>query len=165
MSEKRTLEERLQRVEDLEEIRALKARYCHYADRGFDGAGHDDVALAELFTEDGVWESSFGPNKGREAIAAASSKFYSFGFHLAINPHIVVEGDTAHGRWWGVIPVTVAEGQGVWMAGCYEDQFVRTPKGWRFKHLLFRAAFRSTYEAGWGKERFAKGLMPNMKAP
>lgn len=154
MNEGLTIEERLKLLEDIEEIKRLKARYCHFADRGFEGAGHDDEGLAALFTDDGIWEGSPGPSQGHEEITATAEKFMPFGFHIAINPHIVVDGDRAHGMWWGLIPTTTAEGKAVWTAGCYQNEFVRTADGWRFKHLRFQAAFKSSYENGWAKERF-----------
>jgi len=154
-------EERLQRLEDIEEIKQLKARYCHLADRGFEAAGHDDEGLASLFADDGIWEGSRGPSQGHAEITGACRKFLPFGFHLAINPRIQVDGDTARGTWWGLIPSTNADGEGIWTAGFYENTFVRTAEGWRFKHLFFRAAFKANYEGGWAAARFAEGLTPS----
>ena len=45
------LEERLARVESIERIRFLKARYCDLCDDGYDAD-----ALCELFTEDAIWD-------------------------------------------------------------------------------------------------------------
>ena len=57
-------EDQLQRLVDIEAIRALKVRYARYADAGYDADG-----LASLFTEDGVWDSGalFGRCVGRDA--------------------------------------------------------------------------------------------------
>jgi hypothetical protein len=148
------LTQRVQELEDLEAIRRLKAQYCHFADRGFDGAGHDDGAVAALFTDDGIWEGSAETAAGYVAIKATCERFLPFGLHLAINPHIRIDGDRASGSWWGLIPTTDRTGQAIWTAGFYEDEFVRTTEGWRFKHLRFRAAFKTRYEAGWANERF-----------
>ena len=46
-----SLEARIHRLEDIESIRALKARYCMYCDDHYDVEG-----LASLFTEDAVWD-------------------------------------------------------------------------------------------------------------
>ena len=45
------LESRLTRLEDIEAIRQLKARYCEVCD-----ADHDPELILTLFTEDGIWE-------------------------------------------------------------------------------------------------------------
>ena len=44
-------EERLARVESIERIRFLKARYCDLCDDGYDAD-----ALCELFTKDAIWD-------------------------------------------------------------------------------------------------------------
>ena len=46
-----SLEKRIQVLEDIEEIKKLKHRYCALCD-----ADYDADALAELFTEDAVWD-------------------------------------------------------------------------------------------------------------
>ena len=46
-----SLESRIQRLEDIEAIKQLKARYCGLCDDGYPA---DD--LAELFTEDAIWD-------------------------------------------------------------------------------------------------------------
>ncbi|MBV8360284.1 MAG: nuclear transport factor 2 family protein, partial [Deltaproteobacteria bacterium] len=41
---------RTQRLEDIENIKQLKARYCAFCDDNYNPQG-----IASLFTEDGVW--------------------------------------------------------------------------------------------------------------
>jgi hypothetical protein len=57
-----TVEERLQRLEDLEEIRQLLEENARCLDAG------DHAGYAGLFTEDGVLAAQLGEAKGREAI-------------------------------------------------------------------------------------------------
>src|ERR1700750_1486422 len=60
----RSIEERLARLEAIEDIKALKARYCALCDADYEPDG-----LAALFLPDAVWESeTFGRYEGREAI-------------------------------------------------------------------------------------------------
>jgi hypothetical protein len=63
------LEQRLRRLEDIEEIKKLKARYCEACDRGWDGrASHDLEKIVALFTEDAVWDGGvYGRREGRSA--------------------------------------------------------------------------------------------------
>ena len=58
------LERRLQALEDIEAIRNLKARYAALCDDHYDADG-----IAELFSEDAIWESpALGRFEGREMI-------------------------------------------------------------------------------------------------
>jgi len=60
----KTVEERLQTLEDIEEIRTLKALYCAACDDD-----HNPDRLGPLFAPDAVWEAAVtGRAEGREAI-------------------------------------------------------------------------------------------------
>ena len=60
-----TLEEKIQRLTDIEDIKQLKFRYAAYCDQKYDEDG-----IASCFAEDGVWDGgeNFGVFRGREAI-------------------------------------------------------------------------------------------------
>ena len=61
-----SLEAKIQRLLDIEDIKQLKARYAIACDDDY-----QPDALAELFTEDAVWDGGFmGYAEGREAIRA-----------------------------------------------------------------------------------------------
>ena len=58
------LDRRIRRLEDLEAIKQLKARYAALCDANYDADG-----LAALFTADAVWDGGqLGKSEGREAI-------------------------------------------------------------------------------------------------
>jgi SnoaL-like domain len=151
-----TAEERLATLEAKEEIRTLKSYYCHWADRGYPGAGEDPVRFSELFTEDAVWKGLSATAKGRAEIAAAAANFRPFCFHFVTNPIIAPDmaAGTASGRWSILSAQTTDEGTALWIAGSYDDQFVRTENGWRFKSLTFQPAFRTPYSDGWARTPF-----------
>lgn len=148
------LEARIRRLEDLEEIRTLKARYAAYCDDDYDADG-----LAPLFTEDAIWDGgAMGRFEGREAIRAffaAADQAVPFAIHHVTNPIIEVEGDRATGRWYLWQPCTfqsLQEGnQALWMAGRYEDVYRREADGWRFAHVTVGLRMLSPYEAGWAQ--------------
>ena len=50
-----TLEQRLQKLEDLEEIRTLQANYGQAVDKGWNGKEILSGKVTELFTEDTIW--------------------------------------------------------------------------------------------------------------
>ena len=59
-----TLEQRVRVLEDIEAIRALKARYCAACDDD-----HNEAKLGPLFAEDATWEATTnGRAEGRAAI-------------------------------------------------------------------------------------------------
>ena len=58
------LEKRITRLEDIEAIKQLKARYCEICDDM-----HNPDRVASVFVEDGIWESAdFGKAEGHAAI-------------------------------------------------------------------------------------------------
>jgi len=142
--------DRLRRLADLEEIRTLKSLYCRWVDSGYDSAGDDPERFAALFAEDAVWEVSSEPARGRDAIRARAASSTRFKLHLAANPIIELDGDRATGAWHVLVPSTASDGGAVWLAGTYDDAFVRTDNGWRFARVTFHAAFRALYDEGWG---------------
>ena len=146
---------RLRRLADLEEIRGLKALYCRWIDSGYESAGDDADAFAELFADDGVWHVGADRIVGRAAIreraAAGSGRFR---LHLVANAVIELGVDSATGTWHALVPSTAADGRAVWLAGTYDDAFVRTDMGWRFGTIRFHPAFRTPYDEGWGRTRF-----------
>src|SRR5437588_8014938 len=127
------MERRLQALEDAEAIRNLKARYAALCDNQYDADG-----IANLFTEDAVWESSTsGRFEGREAIRSFfrdASGIFSFAIHYSLNGHIEVDGDTARARWYLFMPCTVAAGnRAMWRASIDHDTYARMGDIWTFR--------------------------------
>lgn len=153
----KTLEERVQALEDREAIIQLKARYTHINDGGWKGPTHTDpAAIADMFTEDGVWDGapSAGYAKGRDAIKALFEGFRAMRFviHYVSNPLIQVDGDTATGHWHALVTSTMPEQGALWILGYYKDEYVRTADGWKFKTLRFETAALAPYETGWAAQ-------------
>ncbi len=160
-SAERTLEQRLQLLEDLESIRRLKARYCERCDDGYEPDG-----LAELFTADGVWDGgrTFGRREGRDAIRRyfeGSAGRMTVARHHVTNSVIDVDGDTAAGRWMLFQPCIESSVDGaVWLSATYHDTFRRVAGDWYFSSLRIDVAFFTPYEKGWAKQRYLQGREP-----
>jgi uncharacterized protein (TIGR02246 family) len=127
------VEERLQRLEDLEAIRALISEYRRALDE------KDFEAYAELFGDDGEFIADGGIHaRGREQILAMLADLQSKGAltvaagddrHLVANTEITLDGDTATSRsTW----VYITRADKLEMVGRYIDTLRRTPDGWRF---------------------------------
>lgn len=151
-----TLEERIQRLEDIQAIIKLKADYCNLCDGGWDRPTHaDPEAIADLFTEDGVWDSgSFRPlAQGRQAIIdmMTSCAVIPFTSHNHVTPAIEVQGDTATGKWHGINMTTPPGQGGHWSIGIYDEDYRRTDAGWRFSRVKFTIAARTPFYKDWAE--------------
>ncbi len=156
MSDERmaAMERRLQRLEDAEAIRNLKAEYAALCDNQYDADG-----IAAMFTADAIWESpSLGRFEGREAIRGffqRASGIFSFAIHYSLNGHIEIDGDTAHARWYLFMPCTVAEGnRPMWRAGIDHETYVRVGDRWMFSHKRSEPLLNVNYAGGWSSGRF-----------
>ena len=125
-----SVEERLARLEAIDEIMRLKARYCGFADANYDAEG-----IAGLFVPDGCWDGGpeFGRHVGREAIKAffgRTREQIRFAAHLVMNPLIEVQ-DEAHatGKWRLFMPCcpVAAEGgtEARWLLCELDESYVR----------------------------------------
>lgn len=145
------IETRFRRLEALEQIRLLKARYCDLCD-----AGYPADALTDLFTEDGVWDGGeMGVFEGRQAIHRFFSnmpKVMSFAIHHVTNSAVEVHDDatSARGRWYLLQTATLQEtNQAVWLAAQYDDHLVCNNDEWVFQRVNLKSRFYTTHEAGW----------------
>jgi ketosteroid isomerase-like protein len=128
-----SLAARVQRLEDLEEIRALLIDYGRFLD------ARDFQSYSQLFAKDGEWIGGLGKVQGPAAIQAFMEKNIgttntAHNYHLLSNFEIEVHGDTATAwsRWAFVVPgpdkkPVIAQG------GRYDDTLVRENGHWKFK--------------------------------
>lgn len=129
----RALQERLQRLGDLEEIRNLYVDYGRHLDAG------DPDAYAALYARDGKLRMApIMTGDNREEIRAAAARIarpQSDGprrsVHLLGSPRIELDGDRATGECvWSAI--AAAEGGPKILVGRHVDQLVREDGRWRF---------------------------------
>ena len=144
---------RVQRLEDIEAIKQLKARYCSLCDDGYDADG-----LAELFTEDAIWDGgALGVAEGREKIRRFfenTPKVMPFSVHMVMNPSIEVDGDSATGRWYLFQAATFRPAESaLWGSARYDEEYVRVDGEWKFRSLRLTSRFWTPYAEGWEKKR------------
>jgi uncharacterized protein (TIGR02246 family) len=126
------LEQRLRRVEDLQEIHQLFVDYGSYLDRG------DVDAYAALFADDG--ELLLGPvarARGRDEIKATMAKVLAGSkgnsFHVISSPQVVLDGDRATSEVMWTVVSRGEDGQPYVSAiGRHVDELVRERGRWRF---------------------------------
>ena len=148
---------RVRKLEDIEQIKQLKARYCAYCDDNYDAEG-----IASLFIEDGVWDGgALGRGEGHAGIVKffkRAPSAFTFAIHYVMNPIIEVNGDAATGRWYLIQPLTRRNGDtesAMWLAGHYEDDYVRVNGEWKFQRLRFFTHILTPYDEGWAKKPLA----------
>ena len=129
------LAERLQRVEDLEAIKQLKARYCEICDDD-----HNPDRIVTIFTEDCVWDGrGIGHAEGHAGLRELFEGFQkamSFTQHMAMNPRIELHGDTAEGVWDFLGPFTFRNPEKTrWQVARYRERYVRSAGEWKIQHL------------------------------
>jgi hypothetical protein len=130
--DKDDVQERVRRLEDLEEIRQLFIDYGHHLDRG------DFAAHSQLFATEGeVLLGAMGRAKGPRAIRALmeSQLGATVGqwYHLIASPVIRLDGDraTSHVAWAALL----RDGQGnpsLRMLGHHRDVLIREQGRWKF---------------------------------
>jgi SnoaL-like domain len=149
-----SLEQRVQILQDIEEIKSLKHLYCRYADIWGKPGQVDEFAA--LFSQTGQLDVGLGVYIGPAAIAKGlreMSLVWKRCIHLCINPKIEVDGDRATGTWYGSHPTSADEHDNpLWIVGIYDEEYVRTQAGWRFQSVKERLAiepaeFRNAYKA------------------
>lgn len=168
--EPRTLEERVSelerqvsRLDDVEEIKRLQARYAAVCDDRYNADN-----MVELFTVDGVWDGgpALGRVEGREALHkhfSAASKQFKWAVHFMIAPDIHVDdfGDAAAATWYLLEPATVEiEGRDdqYWLATVYDITYRREAGSWKFSEMKLNLRMWAQYGAGWGADGFGAVL-------
>jgi hypothetical protein len=146
------LERRITRIEDLESIKQLKARYCEICDDD-----HNPDRITTIFTEDGIWEGrGIGKAKGHGEIRKlfeGFQKMMSYSQHMVMNPVIEVDGNSAHGTWYFFGTFTFYEGnQAKWQAARYHEDYLKVDGDWKIQHLRVKGpGMVADYEKGWAQ--------------
>lgn len=128
------LEQRVGRLEDIEAIRDLTARYADAINKGWNGKTLDVDAIRDIFVTDARWESHEGEvTVGADAIAAKlpeATAMVELSMHAFVNPIITVDGDAATGQWLMWIASVVTDNpRAVYMSA--DMTYTRTDTGWR----------------------------------
>lgn len=104
-------------------------------------------ALGDLFVDDCLWRTK-GTHprefRGREQVVEAIAAVvlgYPLIFQMPHASRIEVDGDTATATTLLHEIGKIDDRNGAFALAVYEDSFVRTPAGWKFKERLFQAVY------------------------
>lgn len=145
-----SLEERVQFLEDMEEIRQLKAQYCAGCDDD-----HNPERIAALFVEDGVWDwEGTAYCDGIDEIKKfmgdlRASKRITNSAHMVTNPEIRIGGERGYAHWRFIMLWTGdppgGPSQYNRIIGYYQDDLVKRDGKWYFETLRPRVLESSAY--------------------
>jgi hypothetical protein len=139
MSTPTTLEARIQRLEDIEEIKKLTVTYGLYVNKGWNGEAVELEKLPEVFSADARWQADAmnadvtGIDNIIELLTTATAPG-DLAMHSFTNPTIEVEGDTATGNWLLWVAGTAGDA-GTEVFQSEDLTYTRTPHGWRIQSL------------------------------
>ena len=129
---------------DYIEIRQLVARYAYAVDTGADNGN----VYASLFAPDGVFLDRTGrATTGKDALASLArrnTRGRQSAFHFIMNHVIEPAAGGATGKEY-LVQIRIGDGDrpnDIFGGGHYEDVYVKTPDGWRFKQRQFLPSAR-----------------------
>lgn len=144
------LEQRLQRLEDLDAIRQLDATYCRLLDTA------DWDGLVELFTPDGEFiglDRVRGHDELRRFFGTLADGGLTAFWHYVTNHEITIDGDSAEVRS-ALWQPCVQDGVAHVAAGSYRDHLVRLDGQWRYRSKQVAFDYFAPLADGWDHGRF-----------
>lgn len=155
------LEARVQKIEDVQEITNLQAKYSFHVD-----ASEIDE-LIDLFAETFTWSvgfdemTTFTSKPKLSRFLKKADELTPMLVHQPTTPCIEVTGDEAKGTWYLIGMVTSRTSQGPeprWVQGRYDNEYVRVDGRWKLRRLHFKYNFLTPFDEGWVKTPYAQFL-------
>ncbi len=143
--QKMTLEELQKRVRALEDLEQIRKLHQHYIDL-MDNLRYEEVL--DLFTDDATVEvRDSGVKRGRQELAeiylglAKRRGPVRFDAHMAVEPDIAVEGNSAKGTW--LIYMLFSKPTIQWVQGKNECEYRKVEGRWKIAKLKFTRTLAS----------------------
>ncbi|HTQ36074.1 MAG TPA: nuclear transport factor 2 family protein [Steroidobacteraceae bacterium] len=143
------------RAASVRAVKNLQRTYAQYSQYGL------WREMAALFASDATYVFDDDKVTGRAAIAAYLTAREGGGhqgllpgeIHAEILDHPVVnlsvDGDSATGRWYGLLLQSDAQGNAGMRAGVFENRYVRRGGKWQISVHHFYPQYAGPYETGW----------------
>ncbi|MFC1822984.1 nuclear transport factor 2 family protein [Thermodesulfobacteriota bacterium] len=152
--DQKELEAAVTKLQDIEKIKRLHARYGYLIDSG------QMEEVGELFTDDAIadWGGLRGRYEGKEEIRGffvdRTPKSAAMLRHQFMQPDIEIDGDRARAKWYMFGFGTYKLKQGdtpAWTHGKYDNDMVKTNGIWKISYLRFEFTFQTPFHDGWVK--------------
>jgi len=144
MTNTATIEAKLLRLQDVEDIKTLRYKYAYEANI-VDGQSGNLKSFAALFAKDGTFDVGMGIATGPaeiERMMQSLTTQWQCAMHYMLNPIIQVHGDHAEGAFTGLFAfVSDKNPRPIWLCNIYSDAYVRTAEGWRFQSVKIKPTF------------------------
>jgi hypothetical protein len=153
------LAQRIQLLEDIEDIKKLKAKYCYYADAMIAGDKSKQDDFLNLYAKDAkVDYPPVGPTKTRDELVSYFTEtlpsLVCFSAHMVHNPIIEVNGDKATGVWHVDSPCTSPiQDKALWINAIYEEEYVKEGGQWKISFIKATMNFITPFDEGWVKTK------------
>lgn len=160
-----SVEQRLQELEDRNQIEELRATYCFLVDDG-----RFDELVDRCFTDDARCDFRDAKGTISPLISTGRSEIRTFFTqivasllqdmcHTVHNHRIVIDADTAHGECYFELTAThPATNEAVVGAGRYLDRYRRVDGAWRFTERTAVIAHMAPLAEGWAQRRLLRAL-------
>ena len=157
-----SLEQRVARLEAIEEIKQLKARYAHYLDNGYDPQG-----IASLFAADGEWVIEGQAIKGREDIIRHCEKLprvIPWSLHITTTSTVTIDADGEHASCIFYVQSTQTmnigseESKAYLILGVFRDKCVKIDGQWFFAEVQADIQQSALWTEGWAKSPAVSGF-------
>ena len=142
-------------LEDQDAVENLQATFGYYFDKGLWNQA------ASLFSAKGSFEYGqrgvyVGPQRIQQAMLLFGPQGLGKGRlnnHMMLQPIVVVapNGQTATGRWQGMVMLAEPGQNGKWGVGLYENDYVKEGGVWKFAKLHFYMTGLTDYDLGFQK--------------
>ncbi|PCI54584.1 MAG: hypothetical protein COB36_09510 [Alphaproteobacteria bacterium] len=150
-----SIEERLDRLDAIEEIRTLIAKYALGGDRN-----NDPDILGPLFTDNAVWSADgFGRLEGKKDIIEGLSRIADekilWSLHFPAAPIVEFSAGmteaTAFWWLWEISKMRLEEGceESNFMGGTYQADLVKTGNEWKFSKVHLNLETVTPFRDGW----------------
>jgi len=151
---------RLQRLEDIEQIKTLKARYAEALDNRFNGE-----QISALFCEHGTWQvgEDQASIKGRDAIkqlctTLANNISWSIHYFFPSVVEIKDDGISANASFYVLDLQTLKnqdnEDEAYLFAGTFKDRFIKIDDSWYFEHVYGNIDLITPWTQSWVNPSF-----------
>jgi hypothetical protein len=128
------LDEKIAKLEALEAIRTLMAKYCHGIDK------HDAETFMSIWAQDSEYNLPRGEGKGIDGVRALVEKVWTQVpqcHHHITNPVIEIDGDTAVAKTDVFYFRQTDDDLYCLLSGGYDFEFVKEANDWKVSLLKF----------------------------
>lgn len=146
----KSLEARLQEMEDREAIRELPGKYCDLVWK------KDIPAIVNLFTEDGEFDGggAVTPAKGRTQLLKAYQEGLGLDPRPFIHNHVFTLHSATHATGNCYLDLRATQnGKSMLAAGYYDDVYKKVGDNWKFASRKFHILFWKPLTEGWAEQK------------